>query len=76
MSGNISVLTKKDSNVVTEIIVYDDIKYEGDYSNYSADKEELKIGEKTFKMSKIYSLLNNNKFPLSLVQMCLFILTR
>ncbi|MBD9010639.1 MAG: hypothetical protein EGR16_09955 [Clostridiales bacterium] len=66
MSGNISVLTKKDSNVVTEIIVYDDIKYEGDYSNYSADKEELKIGEKTFKMSKIYSLLNNNKFPFEL----------
>ena len=63
VSGNISVLTKKDSNVVTEIIVYDDIRYEGEYSNYYADKEEYKIGDKTFKMSNIYSLLNNGKFP-------------
>lgn len=63
MSGNVSVLTKKDSNVVTEIIVYDDIRYEGEYSNYYAEKQEYKIGEKMFKMSKIYALLNNNKFP-------------
>lgn len=66
MSGNVSVLTKKDSNVVTEIIVYDDIRYEGEYSNYYAEKQEYKIGEKMFKMSKIYALLNNNKFPFEL----------
>lgn len=66
MSGNVSVLTKKDSNVVTEIIVYDDIRHEGSYSKYIANTDEYRIGDKTFKMSKIYALLNNNKFPFEL----------
>ena len=66
VSGNISVLTKKGSNVVTEIIVYDDIRYEGEYSDYYADKEEYKIGDKIFKMSEVYALLNNGKFSYKL----------
>ena len=63
ISGNISVLTKKDSNVVTEVIVFDDIKYEGEYTNYYSSKDEYKIGDRVFKLSRIYSLLNNNKIP-------------
>lgn len=63
ISGNISVLTKKDSNVVTEVIVFDDIKYEGEYTNYYPSKDEYKIGDRVFKLSRIYSLLNNNKIP-------------
>ncbi len=66
VSGNISVLTKKGSNVVTEIIVYDDIRYEGEYSDYYADKEEYKIGDKIFKMSEVYALLSNGKFSYKL----------
>lgn len=66
VSGNISVLTKKDSNVVTEIIVFDDIKYEGEYMSYYPMQEEYIIGEKTFKLSEVYSRLNNNKIPYEL----------
>lgn len=66
VSGNVSVLTKKNSNVVTEIIVFDDIKYEGEYEAYYSSDDEYQIGDRKFKMGHIYSLLNKGKFPYNL----------
>ena len=62
-SYGISVLTMKDTNVVTELIVCDESVDEGIYTTVSNKKNECKIGDKTYKISDVYLKECNGKLP-------------
>ena len=62
-SYGISVLTMKDSNIVTELIICDESVDEGTYTTVNDKKNECKIGDKTYKISDVYLKECNGKLP-------------
>lgn len=62
-SYGISVLTMKDTNIVTELIICDESVDEGIYTTVNDKKNECKIGDKTYKISDVYLKECNGKLP-------------
>lgn len=62
-SYGISVLTIKDTNIVTELIICDESVDEGTYSIPRDRDDECIIGDKTYKISEVYLEECNGKLP-------------
>lgn len=62
----ISVLTQKDTNKVTELIILNKKTYEGTYQSAKESGTEYVIGEKTLEMAQVYRISSANKFPFAL----------